>query len=357
MPITDSTSEGQERENDEQFEQDFAEFAAAKSNPEGTEPEPEIPAAEAAGQDQGKGEDASGSAEGDDPGKQEEPASGEQPPKETDPWEGAPEAARKAHEDQIAGYRRALDAQVHKYNSDLGRQSAYQRQIKELQEKLEEARSKPASTDSAGDTPSGDDIKKAMSTDESWKAFSDQYPEIAQAIDARLKPTEARMNEAEAKTERAVEATDKLSREDNMKEVLAAHADFFQVVRHPVFGQWLDQQSTATQEKADSEDPSDAISLVDQFKGWVGRQTRTPAGQPAGEQAPSGEGAQDTQPSGQDKASEADQLKARREKRLEQAASPTPSTASSTDAVPSDDFDAAFDAFARRKTAQQRASG
>lgn len=271
---------------------------------------------------------------------------------------GLSEDARKAWQDREAELEKArneLKTAEHRYNSDVGRVSAYQRQVNQLQADLEEARKQPAKRDKP--EPSAEDVAAALATDESWKAMQEDYPEIAERIakyvDKRLEPLakidtiDERLKETEQRIEPAIEEAEKAVINERIQDVRKVHEDFDQIVNHQMFGEWLEKQPAAIQALQYSPEVVDAISLVGYFKDYATANlpAETIAGKPNTKTPSAGEHTQ---------ADDADELRRKRAERLRAAESPSPSTDGTSETVPSDDFDSAFDVFATRKARQAR---
>lgn len=287
-------------EDKDDFESAFAEFSkpepADQELPEEEENEPEQ-------------EPEDGESEGEKP--EDQPTEGQQQEPDT----------------ELAKLMRERDEWRHRYQSDMGRIAALQRKVAELQDSRAPAR------------PSQEQIQEAMGSDEGWKTFTETYPDIAAAIDKRF---ERERNTIGAQVEQSI-APIRQSQEQQYQieqsrytqwqyDLLGKeHPDYMQVVKTKEFADWRDRQRPAIQSLFDSEDYRDAAEAIRIYK----METQQHASPP--------------QPS------EVANIRQERERRLDVAsAPPTRSSAAVRSAVPADDFEAAFQAFAARKMRSSR---
>lgn len=289
MPLEQEAAE-------QDFESAFAEFAGG----EGAPPEPELPESET--------EQAEPETE------QAESETGE-PESETE--EPAPPADDN---DPIAQLQRERDEWRHRYQSDQGRVSALQRKINELERQQQQTR--PAQQQS-------EEMPAAV------KELIENYPEIADGVRALVEGERARIlrevqgqvdplrqahlsraqQEAQEREQRGVQAVEQ------------AHPGWQEIVRTNDFQDWLYRQPAGIQALTKSDEPGDAIALLNLFKGV------------------SLQGAVDSKA---EDTSRADRIAAERKRKLEEAESIPSATVSKREEV-SDDFDSAFAYYANRK--------
>ena len=213
-------------------------------------------------------------------------------------------------EDQLDAAQGELQQWQHRYNSDLGRQNAYQRQLKEQQQTIEKLQQSSAASPSAGDS--------------SWKLVAEDYPDIAEGVKSLF---EKQANEHRFELDRVrgelqpIQEQARKSYVDQQFVMLEnEHPDYREVAVSEEFKGWVATQPGPIQEMIQSEQAGDAAYLLRAYKNDV---------QP-GQQATS-------------------ELKQRREKQLRQGQTvPSRGGRSKSNLPPEDDFEAAFDFFASR---------
>ena len=207
--------------------------------------------------------------------------------------------------DQLLQYKR----------SNEGRVSALQQKINQLQRQPDRPQPAPP---------------PANITPEKWSEFEEEYPEIAQAINARMGAMESTISQqVDGQIGQAVQPLQNAERDRYLQSqyaaLEAAHPGWKDVVKSESFMGWLSAQPQAVQGFMDSEDASDASYLLDTYKHG---QPQQPQAEPDPKVA---------------------EIRAQREKKLSQSqgikSRPTPGA---TGGMP-DDFDSAFDHFVRQK--------
>jgi hypothetical protein len=113
--------------------------------------------------------------------------------------------------------------------------------------------------------------------DETWKKFTKDYPDIAQAVEQRFASAASPMPETENLTERL----SRLEREELKRRRAAeyaalknAHADYEQVVNGTKFQTWLFNQPEPVQALIKSKRAADAAWLISTFKEHAGLVTK-----------------------------------------------------------------------------------
>lgn len=296
------------KETDQSFEDAFDELAGdVKASPEeqmSIPDEPEegeenvlVPEAEEKEETQAKGEI--------DP----EPEEQAEEPVQEETEEVTEEQPEEGLESQLKNANAETQKWIHKYNSDLGRQNAYQKQIEELKQQ-------------------NNALRKQVSGEENDKpdTLKEDYPDIAEGTDSRInKATEPLMR-------KIAELEEKLTpiQEKQKQDVIGAeytkleqeHPDYVEISKDPAFHTWLGTQPLPIRSMIESEDATEASYLLRLYKNDKGLV-------PVEEEAPS-------------------ELKQRREKQLRQAQNVPSRGGRSQEVVPpNDDFDAAFDYFAK----------
>jgi chromosome segregation ATPase len=171
----------------------------------------------------------------------------------------ATEAAQEpaAQEDDVAqkladAEKRAKDLEQ-RLKSDLGRQSALQRKVQELQAQLE-----------AG--PKTQKSEREHSA--KMKQLMADFPEIAEAVqeemDARLSAVKNEFQSVVTPIKAREQEQELVVAEQRVKEI---YPEFVATVNSPEFVEWYRKQPAAVQSLAGSKDPQDAIAMLDYFTG------------------------------------------------------------------------------------------
>ena len=254
---------------------------------------------------------------------------------EENPFEGWPQEAI----DQVKAQQEATNKLQHRIDSDNGRVNAFQRQVSGLQGEIAQLQEKP------GDQPSNEEITAAMATDEGWDQFTDDYPEIAKAIDSRL---ESRLGSQEEKINTTLAPVIERQQVEAQTEANGAVAGVYPAWQEEVqkedFANWMSSQPAAVQGLADSDDVADATSLIGLYDTH-----RMANGLPSlkTDHIPDGEVVEKTAE---------DDLAARRNQQLEDGTTlPSRTARIDPDSEGGDDFGNAFDMFAKRKDAARQA--
>ena len=210
----------------DEFEQAFAEFAGGSSDTEAPQteeaPEQEAPATEPEGS-------------------------------EADPAGMAPEPTVDDLKRQLEETRRAAQDFEHRFKSEVGRQTAYQRQIHELKQQLQS----PPQTQAQQRRLSERMTKIAEEFPELAQAFQEELSEaigqVRQEVDQHLQPIRQKEQESYYQLE-----------EGRVRE---AYPDFNGVVRSTEFQTWFAQQPEAVRSLAASPLAQDAIAVLDYYTG------------------------------------------------------------------------------------------
>jgi len=264
--------------------------------------------------------------ESDDPVAEPPPDDGGEPDEGDDEGRPAPDLWAEASEAHRTAYQAALAEQErlrHSVHSNAGRVSALQRKINELESQLGRQISAAAAPTEA---PSAQEIKDAMQTPESWASFSEEYPEVAKAVDGRIAGEIARLEQAlnplreDVQRRHQIEA--KQFEQSQYAAVERAHPQWRKTINTPEFSEWLQRQPVSIQTLVESDYADDAIALLDFFTG--SRERGAPV---------------------QGRVSE---IQAARQRRLEQSIE-TPSRRGAQRPLAEDDFSSAFKAAAAKK--------
>jgi hypothetical protein len=294
----DQGAQAPEQENE--FSSAFAEAAAARTEPVAAiEPEED---------------DAGGiplTDEGEGTTQQDEPH---------DIWADASETHRTAYQQAVAEQERLR----HSVHSNAGRVSALQRKINELESQL--GRQVQAAA-APSDAPTAQEIQDAMQTPESWASFTEEYPEVAKAVDGRIHREIARLeqtlNPLRQEIERRAQFEAQQYAHQQMDELNTAYPKWRDTINTPAFNEWFKSQPPAVQSLVESDHAQDAIALLNFFSA-SSRERGAP---------------------GTGRVSE---IQAARQRRLEQSVE-SPSRRGAQRPLAEDDFSSAFKAAAAKK--------
>lgn len=243
---------------------------------------------------------------------QEEEAQGQEaqllePESDPEP-EPEPESsgATPSLEEQLAATQAELQKAHHKYNSDLGRQNAYQRQIKERDQIIADMQKQLAQA-----TPVQNDT------------IGEDYPDIAHGVDGRIgaavAPLQQEIARLRSELDPLKEHQSQTWLQSQFATLEAEHPDWAQIAQSPEFQHWAERQPPEVKAMLDSEEADRAIYILRSFKNEV---------MPAQPQANS-------------------ELKQRREKQLRQAQNvPSRGGRSQQNLPPDDDYEAAWNYYA-----------
>ena len=204
----------------------------------------------------------------------------------------------------------------HRYQSDLGRQSALQRKVQELEQENQRLRQ-------SGGKQSGDNPEGSGYSDEQWEAMKEDFPEVAQAIEARFAAMESQYQQQYQKLQGQVEPIQQQAHEQFIQSQYSIleqqHPDWRDTVAKPEFNQWLQRQPSTVQQMMGSENAAEAAYLLDNFKLSTGAAEQSNAN-----------------------------LQQRRKRQLEQSQTVPRRSGRQRSTIPDDDPDALFDYFADR---------
>ena len=213
-------------------------------------------------------------------------------------------------EEQLSAAQDELQQWQHRYNSDLGRQHAYQRQLKQQQQTIEKLQQSSSPSTAAADN--------------SWKLVAEDYPDIAEGVkslfEKQANEHRAELNRVRGELQPIQEQARKSYIDQQFVMLEKEHPDYREVAKSGEFKSWVATQPHPIQEMIQSEQAGDAAYLLRAYKNDVS----------PGQQATS-------------------ELRQRREKQLRQGQTvPSRGGRSKSNLPPEDDFEAAFDFFASR---------
>ena len=240
--------------------------------------------------------------------------------------------APTAEPDEVAKLRAELEVERAKLRRATGSISGYERHLQA--ERAERAKLEQAV---AQLTSKPNTQEQQDANDESLAYLKENFPELSAAlekvVDAKFKGLDQRFTQVDARiNETVAPIQQRFEEEVTARELVTlgkAHPDWQNVVNSPEYNAWLNSQPYAVQSLMDSPIASDAVWLLNQYKG----------------------GSSNAQ---QQQASAQAELQARRQKELSQAAGVSVRSAARP-AVASDDdgsFEQQFEFFSRRRESQ-----
>lgn len=268
---------------------------------------------------------------------EEKPEIEGEPAEEPDPYEGMTDEV-KARFVTLEEEKGKLE---HRIKSDDGRVNAYQRQVTELSQQIEQIQKSSAKAQ-----PTNEEIKDAMEGDDAdWDSFKEDYPEVANAIDGRFSRFESKQAE---RIDTVLTPVIEDQAEKQMEKAYEDVADEFptwqDAVKEQNFNDWLVKQPAAVRDLSFSDDVNDASSLIGLYDDH-----RIANNMPSLRKA-------DDPGNGDPVDDSADDLGAKRKRQLE-AGSVVPSKPAriNTEAEEGEDeFERSFNAYAARKEAANR---
>lgn len=252
-------------------------------------------------------------------------------------FEGWPQEAIDRYKSQ----QEQTEQLTHQLKSDNGRVSAFQIKVNDLTKQIESLQA------GGGDQPSKEDIAEAMSTDEGWTKFTEDYPDIAKVIDKRFEVQQSQVDEKLAPVLEKAEQDLVNEQEATEQEAYGEIAKAFPLWQNETqseakkqeFRDWMAAQPPGIRALADSHDVRDASELIGKYDDY-----RVSVDLPSLRAVPESDGG--------DKEVVVDKLAERRTQQLEDGTTlPSKSSRVDPNAESGDDFENAFNAFAARKTA------
>lgn len=190
---------------------------------------------------------------------------------EGDVWTAVPETARRAYQEALEERERLR----HSVHSNAGRVSALQRKINELESQLAGGYV-PAASQAApsGDTPTAQQVRDAMQTPEQWASFSEEYPEVAKAVDARI---QVQFNQIQRDlyplredAQRRAQVEAEQFKRSQYGALEQAYPQWRQTINTPEFQSWYQTQPASIQSLVESDYADDAIALLNFYSSAKG---------------------------------------------------------------------------------------
>ena len=180
-------------------------------------------------------------------------------------------------------------------------------------------------------------VTAAMGSDTGWAEFTEEYPEVAQAIDARLSAGLSTVkHEFSAQLQPLVDRAAEVQDQEIESFLKTDYPGWKGVVNTPEFIDWSEKQARGVRALMESDDPDDAAALFDLYKVHVGEWPGKP------------------DPQDEPEDPRVKQLQQRRERQLQDGTTIPNRGAGVTPGPATDDFTAAFEHHAER-LARQRA--
>lgn len=246
---------------------------------------------------------------------------------DTSDSEADPEPESEGEDKELSELDRAkqqVEDWQHRYNSDLGRQTALQRKIDEQQTLITQLQTQVQGTEQAPENPDGSGM-----TDAEWAAFREDFPDAAKGVERKLADLEAGYQGRFTQQQKVIEELQKqfqpMQAQAQQQYVTSQyqlleqqHPDYKDVAASAEFTHWLNQQPRNVQQLMASNDAADAAYLLSTYKHFQS------ASQP-----------------------NTNELQQRRQRQLESSKT-IPAKSARKTPVATDDFDAAFDHFAEK---------
>ena len=266
---------------------------------------------------------------GDDEGEPELKNEGE-PEKKVDIWENVPDTIRQAHD---AALQRA-DQADQKYRSNEGRFKARERQAaRDLQE--------IAALKAAGST----EVKDKEGDTDDFKTIREDYPEIVEPLEIALKRKDAKIEalSGEVNTLKGISHEEAISRENEA--LTARNPNWTKSITHEGFTDWVDHQPQYVRDIVSRNykgivDSEESFDIIEKFEQAVGISYEADA----------------KEAEGNDAEAETVKLADKRKLQAEAANAPTSKSRGSAASGPADDFDKAFDYYAKKADKKNSAS-
>jgi hypothetical protein len=167
---------------------------------------------------------------------------------------------------QLASMQAAQQQMLHKLSSAEGRVAAMHREFEQARQARE----------SVAAAPSNQAMQTALKSPEKWKALKEDFPEWGEAVEALVSEnfvggpaasTEALRKEFADHLSAVTNGLKAdLSRQLAEDRVEARHEGWRDLVKTPAFSGWIAAQKPEVQALGSSEEPRDAIRMLDLFK-------------------------------------------------------------------------------------------
>lgn len=225
-----------------------------------------------------------------EPNPNPEPAPQSEPGDTPAPTEGAPadppqaDPAPNADDKLLQQVKNLIDGRLRNHTGDIGKM--LDKRLKEMAPAAAAAAA-TAKADGAA-APSNQQISDALKSGEKFKKLAEDFPEWGEAF-LEMQGIAAASLEASlvdkilAKVPKSEVTLDAVTK-GHMASVTAAHRTWKKDINSPQFATWLDTQDASTKALAESDDPEEAIDLLDRY--YAAQKPAAPAPQapPANQQ-------------------------------------------------------------------------
>jgi hypothetical protein len=212
---------------------------------------------------------------------------------------------------ELDKYKQEAQQWQHRYNSDMGRQAALQRKIQELEQQNQQLQKAPTAN------PDGSGM-----SDEQWDTLKEDFPEIAGAVEKRINGMssqyEKQITELQGQMAPIQEQAQQTYLKSQFNILEQQHPDYKDVANSDEFNQWVANQPPSIQQLKGSNEAADAAYLLSTYKLHNGQSEQRVA-----------------------------DLAAQRTRKLNQAKAIPGRAARNKPTLSEDDFDAAFDHYAK----------
>lgn len=248
------------------FEEEFARRAAEREGASSESAASSVDTPTTKPSDEGKAAEGAAAAGGEKPA--EKPAAAEKPAEKKPEAPAEPAwiaALPKEHQDTArADWKARVEAErvANEKVARMGGQvNAYQRRHDTLLQenkalKAKPAETKPAESGKAAETADGFNMEE----------FKTRFPEIAQAIEARVQDVRAKVEAVKAEIDPLAQDRDQQIRDAGAAAIEAAHPGWVGTAKTPEFKEWFSKQAASLRSLASSENPEDTILVLDFFK-------------------------------------------------------------------------------------------
>lgn len=272
-----------------------------------------------AGNDQTADQDATEAPQQEDPAQGQEQPAAQQPPA-NDPFAGDPLWSSASREQ-----KQVLSQWQHEIRSNRGRIATLQRKLQELQQAAHQQQRQQQN--------GGAEASEALMGSEKWKAFREDYPEMAEPLEHVIGAIVQENAQLKQQVGGIVTERQQQAQMAEFERLSQVHPDWQQIAQDQAYREWLSQQPPGVQALHTSDYAEDAITLLNLFKGQTGAAQAHPQQAPA---ASNGAGNFATRST----------LPARRQRQLQSAAAARSSGPGAASGIP-DDEEGAWRAFER----------
>jgi chromosome segregation ATPase len=153
----------------------------------------------------------------------------------------------------------------HQVLSNTGRATAFQRKYEETAKRLKEIEEST--------TQQGSNVRGAGTREELLSAIAEDYPELATPINELFAQFENQLSDVRGELNQTlspIREREQLQQQQAIENLVEArHPDAREVISTPEFLNWLASKPTGVQALYNSDDPGDAIEMLDMFKAQV----------------------------------------------------------------------------------------